>query len=103
MALSIQNQKLEIKLNTYLEVVEPKDKNLLDIADNSREIVVSVFTPDPESGYVIDDILKIVNYGTHVKLVEYYRSPIGEISIERVIDNTKPSTVLKMLFPNTFK
>jgi len=103
MALSIQNRKLEIKLNTYLEVVEPKDKNLLDIADNSKEIVVSVFNPDPVSGYVFDEILRMTNYGDHVKLNEVYRSPLGEVNIERVIDNAKPSTVLKVLFPNTFK
>jgi len=103
MSLSIQNQKLEIQLNTYLEVVEPKDKNLLDIADNTKEIVVSVFNPDPVSGYTYDDILRIINYGTHIRLTEVYRSPLGEITIERFLFNVKPSSILKLLFPNTFK
>ena len=93
------NQKLEIKLNMFMELVEPRIPNLLDYVDNVDEVDVYVMNGD----YTDDRILKINSYGDHVKVWEFYKSRIGEVTIERVIHNKKPSEVLKVLFPDTFK
>jgi predicted RNA binding protein with dsRBD fold (UPF0201 family) len=103
MVLPIQDKKLEIKLNPYLEIVEPKMSNLLEIVDNMREIDVDVFDTDPISGYIFVNVMRLINYGDHVKVVEKYESPLGEVHVEKVYENVKPSDVLRMLFPQTFK
>jgi len=99
----MQVQKIEIKLGTSLELVEPKDKDLLIKVDNSREINIDVLDPDPVTGYIFINILKIINYGDHILVREIYRSPLGEITIDKHYENAKPSEVLKMYFPHTFK
>ena len=99
----MSGQEIEIKLNTSLELVEPKSTNLSDLIDNAKNIVVSVLDPDPISGLIFLDILKIINYGDHIKVEEKYRSPLGEIIIERILHNIKPSVFLRLIFPSTFK
>ena len=96
-------QEVEIKLNTNLEIVEPKSTNLTDLVDNAKNIVVSVLDTDPISGGIFLDVLRLINYGDHIVEREIYRSPLGEVTIERVWDGIKPSALLKLLFPNTFK
>jgi predicted RNA binding protein with dsRBD fold (UPF0201 family) len=103
MSVSVQDKKLEIKLNQYGELVEPKIENLLNIVDNTREIDVDIFDTDPISGYIFVNFMKIKNYGDHLNVIEKYRSPLGEIQIEKTYENVKPSELLKLLFPHTFK
>ena len=91
--------KIEIHLNIYMEVVSPKMTNLLDEVDKVGEVVIYIRNMD----YTYNRVMDIINYGTHVKIVEYYRSQIGEVSVERVLHNVKPSAVLRLLFPNSFK
>jgi len=93
-----QEQKVEIRLNMFLELISPKE-DILNKIDDVREISVSVANPD----YSEDTILDIINYGDHLKIVERYRSPLGEINVIKVLDDVKPSVVLKLLFPNIFK
>jgi len=101
--LSIQNQKIEINLNQYGELVEPKLPNLLEIVDNTKEIYINILDTDPMSGGVFVNVLKLINHGDHVKVVERYKSPLGEITIDKHYENAKPSDILKLLFPYTFK
>jgi hypothetical protein len=103
MSVSVQSQKLEINLNQYGELVEPKMENLLDIVDNTREIDINIFDTDPMSGYIFVNFMKIKNYGDHLNVIEKYRSVVGEVIIEKTYRNIKPSTLLKILFPDTFK
>lgn len=95
MVLSIQNQ--------HGELVEPRLSNLLEIVDGTKEIHVNVLDTDPISGGIFVNVAKLINYGDHVKVIKKYGSLLGKIEIEETYRNIKPSEVLKMLFPNTFK
>ena len=99
MATPVLDEKIEIHLNMFLELVNPKTKDVLDKVNSVREISISVMNSD----YSEDTVLDIVNYGDHLKLIEKYKSPLGEINVVKVLDNVKPSQVLKMLFPDIFK
>jgi len=99
MSTILSEERIELYLNIYLELRRPKEKDILDKIDNAKEIVVFVDNID----YTHDRVLTIKNYGTHIRVIEYYNSRIGEVTVERSYDNIKPSTFLKMLFPNTFK
>jgi hypothetical protein len=99
----MSGQEIEIKLNTNLEIIEPKVKNLGELVDSAKNITVSMLDPDPVSGGIFINILKVVNYGGHVRITEKYRSPLGIVELTRTLDNVKPSQVLKMYFPHAFK
>jgi len=103
MSVSISNRKIEINLNSYMEIVEPKVGNLLDIVDNSKEICINILNTDQMSGGIFENVLKIVNYGDHIIVTEKYHSPLGEIYVEKHYEDVKPSAILKILFPDTFK
>ena len=99
MSVVALNGKMELELNAYLVLVNPKTKDVLDKVDNVKEIYVFVDNID----YTQDMVLKIINYGDHIRVIEHYKSVIGEVNIERAFDNIKPSMILRMLFPSTFK
>ena len=73
--------------------------------DNSRIIEVYIATGylNVVDSFTYDKILEIKNYGDHVRVQEFYKSYLGEVVIDRVLNNAKPSQVLKMLFPDIFK
>jgi len=99
MSTSTLNEEIELYLNIYLELRDPKTKDVLDKVDNARKVTVFVDNPD----YTYDKVLTIFNYGTHISVIEYYKSRIGEVTVERSYVNIKPSTFLRMILPNTFK
>ena len=85
------SQRVDIILNKYLEPVkiEPQVKDI----DNVNEINVYVTT---DENLYNQKVLTIINYVTHVKAIEYYESPLGEVKVEKMI-NVKPTEVLKLL------
>jgi len=89
---------VDIRLNKYLELIEPKNINISEV-DTVEQINV----------YVVDDayfhywVLTIKNYETYIKVMEHYESPIGDIYVEKRFYGVKPSDLLRVLFPKLFK
>jgi len=90
---------MDIYLNKYLELVHPH-LDLREI-DNVKEINI----------YIADDcdvcnkqkVLTIINYEKALKIIEYYESYLGEIRVEKLIYNKKPSEILQIFFPKLFR
>jgi len=89
---------VDIRLNKYLELIDPKNVDMSKV-DSAEQINV----------YVVDDnyfhywILTIKNYGAYIKVVEHYESYVGEVFLEKRIYGVKPSDILRVLFPKLFK
>ncbi len=83
---------MDIFLNKYLELITPKE--LKDI-DDVREINIYVTNEE----YYHQRILTIINYFGHIKIVEYYESPLGTVYLEKIFHNIKPSDIIRMYFP----
>ena len=97
--LYMSQEEVEINLNKYLELIDKKQSEMINKIDDMKKIDVYVV----DDNYYSHKLLTIVNYSTHVKLVEYFESAISEASVERILHDVKPSTVLKILLPKLFR
>jgi len=89
---------MDLRLNKYLELIEPKNINISEV-DTMEQVNV----------YIVDDnyfhywVLTIKNYETYIKVMEHYESPIGEVFLEKRFHSVKPSDILRVLFPKLFE
>jgi len=90
---------IELVLNKYLELISPK-KGITPIDVDSKDEII-VYTIDED--YDQYKILKIINYGSHIEVSEYYYSYIGEIEVRKGLHGVKPSSILQLFFPKIFK
>jgi len=97
--VKIQDKIQEIYLNGFGQLIGEKISETE--VDSSRIIEVYIATAylDFTGSFTYDKILEIENYGDHIKITEYYKSFLGEITVQKVLHNIKPSSFLKMLFP----
>jgi len=89
---------VDMHLNKYLELVKvypEKTENL----ENVNEINIYVIT---DENLYNQKIMTIINYHNHVKIIEYYESPLGEVYIEKTY-NVKPSDIIQFLFPKVYE
>jgi hypothetical protein len=89
---------IELILNRYLELIRPKEGLKPTDIDSKDEIIVYTIDED----YDQYKILKIINYGSHIEVSEYYYSYIGEIEVRKEFHGVKPSSVLQLFFPKVF-
>ena len=96
--LSMAQNLVDIYLNKYLELINPKEIDISNI-DNVEQVNVYVV----DNNYFHYWVLTIKRYEMYVKLIEHYESPIGEVFLEKRIYGVKSSDVLRLLFPKLFK
>ena len=89
---------MDLRLNKYLELIEPKNINISEV-DAMEQINVYVVNDD----YLHYWVLTIKRYETYIKIVEHYESYVGEVFLEKRFYGVKPSDLLRVLFPKLFK
>ena len=99
MSTQVQDKIQEIYLNGFGQLIGQEKISETEV-DSSRTIEVYVATAylDFTGSFSYDKVLEIKNYGDHIRLTEYYKSFLGEVTVEKVL-YSKPSDALRMLFP----
>ena len=99
--MQVQDRIQEVYLNGFGQQLIGQEKINEKDVNNSRiiEVYIAVSYVNSIDSFTYDKILEIKNYGDHIRVQEFYKSFLGEVTVEKVLYGIKPSEFLKILFP----
>ena len=99
--MQVQDRILEVYLNGFGQQLIGQEKINEKDVNNSRiiEVYIAVSYVNSIDSFTYDKTLEIKNHGDHIIVQEFYKSFLGEVTVEKVLYGIKPSEFLKILFP----